>query len=500
MRTFGTISILFLVLALAACGGSNGNNNAEVGKILSVTASCNPTLIQGGQTSKCTASINATGKAGYTSINWSLTAGSITDLGIFTAPPVDASSQITITATAGGDPTKSGSAVVVVNPPNTGSNVVPIVVDSGPTNNYVNGAFASVTLCIPGTTNCQTIDQLLVDTGSSGVRVFDSVLTLPLPQQTLNGNLVAECTQFADSVAWGYVAGADIGLGGQTATNVPGASFTGVPVQVIGTSVVQVPQSCSSKGNPRETVQALGANGILGVGLYKQDCGTYCTSNFDPNFPFYYSCSGGTCSQSTLALESQVQNPVWLLPHDNNGVLILLSDCRGCGQLNGSLILGVDTQGDNLLGDTSFYTTTPDGNFQKVTLNGTDYVNNCGATNNPVCLDLDSGSNALFILDATTLGVSQCSGNNSSFYCQNPEKSFTPTNVGVNSTGNSFPMFIGDADSLLSSNPAVPAFSNLGGPNPGSFEYGLPFFYLRPVFTIIEGSSTSKGTGPAWAY
>ena len=482
---------------MAACGGSSGNNGGEDGKILSVSVSCNPTLIQGGQTSKCTAGISATGKAGYTTVNWSLTAGSISDLGIFTAPPVDASSRITVTASAGG---KSGSAVIMVNPPNTGSNVVPITVDAGPTNNYVNGAFASVTFCVPGTTNCQTIDHLLVDTGSSGVRILDSVLTLPLPQQTVNGNLVAECAQYADGAAWGYVAAADIGLGGQKSTTVPGASFTGVPVQAIGTSVVQVPQSCSAKGTLKESVEALGANGILGVGLYKQDCGTYCTSNLDPNFPFYYSCSGGKCSQVTLALTDQVQNPVWLLPHDNNGVLILLYDCEGCGQLNGSLILGVDTQGDNLLADTGLYTTTPDGNFQKVTLNGIDYVSNCGASSKPACLDIDSGSNALFILDATTLGVSQCSGSNSSFYCQSPDKSINPTTVGINNASNSAWISMGDADSLLSSHPAVPAFSNLAGPNPGSFDYGLPFFYLRPVFTIIEGGSTTKGVGPAWAY
>src|SRR5207342_1303998 len=66
-------------------------------------------------------------------------------------------------------------------------NVQPITVNSGPANNYVNGLFTSVTVCVPGSaSNCQTIDGVLVDTGSSGLRILSSALTLNLPQQTAN--------------------------------------------------------------------------------------------------------------------------------------------------------------------------------------------------------------------------------------------------------------------------------------------------------------------------
>ena len=44
------------------------------------------------------------------------------------------------------------------------------------------------------------------------------------------------------------------------------------------------------------------------------------------------------------------------------------------------------------------------------------------------------------------------------------------------------------------------AFINLGGPNPGSFDLGLPFFFGRQVFVGIEGQSTPGGVGPLWAY
>jgi len=65
------------------------------------------------------------------------------------------------------------------------SNVQPIVVNSGPAGNYANGLFTSVTLCVPATSNCQTIDGILVDTGSFGLRILSSAgggaLNLSLP-------------------------------------------------------------------------------------------------------------------------------------------------------------------------------------------------------------------------------------------------------------------------------------------------------------------------------
>ena len=50
-------------------------------------------------------------------------------------------------------------------PPPTGSNVASLTVNAGPAGDYANGAFTSVTVCTPGTSTCQTIDGVLVDTG-----------------------------------------------------------------------------------------------------------------------------------------------------------------------------------------------------------------------------------------------------------------------------------------------------------------------------------------------
>ena len=73
------------------------------------------------------------------------------------APPVCNSQAVLATATAG-----SG-------------NVAPLAVDGGPVVSNalagtINQAYTSVTVCTPGTSNCQTIDHVWVDTGSYGLR------------------------------------------------------------------------------------------------------------------------------------------------------------------------------------------------------------------------------------------------------------------------------------------------------------------------------------------
>ena len=97
------------------------------------------------------------------------------------------------------------------------ANVHPISVDSGLANN-INLAFTKVTLCAPGSSsNCQTIDNIVVDTGSSGLRVLSSALaaSLALQQQVdANGTALIECAQFVDGYTWGPVKLADLKLAG----------------------------------------------------------------------------------------------------------------------------------------------------------------------------------------------------------------------------------------------------------------------------------------------
>jgi hypothetical protein len=43
-------------------------------------------------------------------------------------------------------------------------------------------------------------------------------------------------------------------------------------------------------------------------------------------------------------------------------------------------------------------------------------------------------------------------------------------------------------------------FPMLGGSNAGTFDWGLPFFFGRNVYTAINGKSTPAGQGPFWAF
>src|ERR1700729_1586226 len=75
----------------------------------------------------------------------------------------------------------------------TAANTVPITVGPG-AQNFVNIPNVSVTVFAPGTSNCQTIDNIQLDTGSYGLRLANDaaskiVGSLPINQSTSGGQL-----------------------------------------------------------------------------------------------------------------------------------------------------------------------------------------------------------------------------------------------------------------------------------------------------------------------
>jgi hypothetical protein len=356
-----------------------------------------------------------------------------------------------------------------------------IVVNGGPANTYFNGAFTTVTICVPGQSTCQTIDGVLVDTGSSGLRVLASSVTLSLPQQTdAAGSPIAECAQFLDGFTWGPIDTADIRLGGEQAS--------AVPIQVIGAAgFAGVPAACASSGAAENTRDALGANGILGIGLFRQDCGTACSVTGSSNPGFYYTCPASGCRSTAQALTRQLQNPVWLFATDNNGVAIQLPSVPvgGAATATGMIAFGIGTQSDNALGSAKVLTVDPDGNFT-TTYAGQSYGSSF----------IDAGSNGIFFLDSKTTGLPVCT-RNSDFYCPATLQSQSATNRGVNGVTSAVTFSVGNADTLSS---RFTAFSEVAGPSPGNFDWGLPFFLGRTVFTAIEGQTTPGGQGPYFAY
>jgi len=363
-----------------------------------------------------------------------------------------------------------------------GNNVLLVTVDGSLCSNtlYLNKACVSVTICSPGTTNCQTINDILLDTGSYGLRIFSQVLTVPLSQVSTNSGSLAECVQFADGTAdWGPVQIASVILGNEPAVQ--------VPIQVIDSTFGAPTQSQCPSPNASPSSRGAGYNGILGVGLFAHDCGSQCTTSV--NNGIYYTCTGSSCTGTTVALDNQVQNPVALLPLDNNGVIIQLPSIPATGSpsVNGSLILGIGTQSNNMPSGAVAYTVDQHGDFS-TTFNSTPYSG-----------FIDSGSNGLFFSPSP---LPNCPSPNQGWFCPSSTQQLSATNTGNTGSPTGAVSFqIGNLDTLISSNPSNKVFNDIGGSTSGTlFDWGLPFFFGRNVFVGIEGMRSSLGTGPYWAY
>lgn len=369
----------------------------------------------------------------------------------------------------------------------SGSNVQSITVDSGPANGYANGVFTSVTVCVPSTSNCQVIDGVLVDTGSYGLRLLSSAgggaLTVPLPQQMgSNGNPIGECAPFVTGLTWGPVATADIMISGEKAS--------ALPIQVIDGTFAALPSECSAFGVPeQETLtgtNGLYTNGILGVGPLVQDC-NQCTQTGSANPGLYYDCAGTTCTVTAQALAQQVQNPVASFATDNNGVIVELPySSNPSPSVSGSLVFGIGTQTNNAVSNATVFSISPNIEIN-TSYNGQSYP-----------AFVDSGSNAYYFLDSGTTSLPDCPSPNTSFYCPSSNQNLSAMALsGGASEKVSFT--IGNANSMFSS-PSAFVFPTLGGPNTGMFDWGLPFFFGRNVYTAINGKSTPSGEGPYWAF
>jgi len=373
------------------------------------------------------------------------------------------------------------------------NNVQPIIVDSGPAalpaeDANVDVAFTTVTICVPGTSTCQSIDHVAVDTGSTGLRILGSVLTLNLTRATAStGAPLANCVQYADNTfQWGPVAAADIKLAGEVASS--------VPIQIAGApGFTAAPVACSAGGTEVDDLVDLGANGLLGVGLFRQDCGSACTSAAT-NPGVYFSCGPFGCTATTATLAQQLQNPVWMFAQDNNGLIIDLPAIAATGQLtvSGSMIFGIGTQSNNGLGAAKAQASDDLGNLT-TTYNGTAYNQSF----------IDSGSNGLFFLTATAT-LPDCGSQAPGFYCPATVVSLTAINSGPNPSGSgaqvSQNVAFSVANALVLFNTPNYAFNDLAAENPGAFDWGLPFFFGRPVFIGIESQVSAAGVGPYWAY
>jgi hypothetical protein len=510
-------SLLVLVLVgtlglLVGCGSSG----TPAGVAISIALSPATASVNAGGVVNVVASVanDSSGKG----VSWSLTgvgtlSAKTTTSVTYTAPATVTNTSIaTVIATSLASTSVTASLPITVSAVGATANVVPISVNGGPLapgTVYPNGAFVSVQICAPSSGACQTIDDVLVDTGSFGLRVLGSEVTIPLvPLNDGNGNTLNDCISFLDtSFLWGTVAPANIVMGGEVAT--------ATSVQIIANPSFTIPSGCGNgTGINEDTQQTLGANGILGVGPEPFDCGLACDPSAGGTAPaMYYLCSSsGSCNTTFVSCgalcqdsgpNQQVTNPVFNFPADNNGVILELPAVNDvAATVSGSLVFGIGTQSNNAL-------VTATGTAATVfNLDSSDQF----TTNfNGEALNMsfiDSGSNGLFFPDAN---LTVCGGNDTSWYCL-AAGPLSATNVGATGSPTDTVTFsVDNFETVTGANPGDAAFSNLAGPlgsgacSPSnttacSFDYGLPFFYGRHVFTAIDGTTVGTTPGPFFAY
>jgi hypothetical protein len=376
----------------------------------------------------------------------------------------------------------------------SGGNVAPVSVGTFPSDvmlSTFNVPIVTVTVCDAAAT-CKDV-QVVIDTGSSGLRLIASAVSgLNLTAEPAGGGTLFECAYYADGYAWGGVdTAAQVKIGGETASN--------VPVQVIEagsgtTPPADVPTNCSNNAPPSTTdldsADDFSADGVLGIGPAAQDCGSACTSTAI----YYYSCPGGGCTAGTAAttvaaVTDEVTNPVTLFAKDNNGTLLQLPtiSANGVAMTSGYVAFGVGTESNNGIGNATILPLSATQPQQQPPL----YINT-SFNNQSSDGIIDSGSNAFFFTDSA---LTVCT-DFSPFYCPSTTSSLTATNTG-GSAPSQVSFQIANFDTLAAS--MFYAYNDVGGEAPtvnGTtyFDWGLPFFYGRTVYTIIPGATVGGQT------
>lgn len=406
-----------------------------------------------------------------------------------------------------------------------GAPTTPIVVDGGP-QNVLNAPFVSVTVCVPGTATCQTIDHVLLDTGSTGLRLMASVLNsnLALPAETDgSGNPLRECYAYVTSYVWGSMVTADVSIAGQKQAN--------APVHLIGDAAAGAPAAqCTSVANAdfaafinqpsatstlTDTVASFAANGILGVSpAGTQDCGTYCApGTLEPPSVlanFYYSCpTSTTCTPTTAALGSQASNPIALLNGGQvNGIVVSLPPIGepGAASATGTLTLGVSTDAGTTPPATARFYGLDSNALFSTQFNGTSYLG-----------VVDSGT-ALYVFSDAAL-ASCAVGASVELFCPASTSalsaSFSEASDVLHARGTSGTVgfFIQNYANVLNIDTVAP---DIGTPcglylsgtcytatatdttqSLPFFIWGLPFYFGRTVYFVYPGAAAGSVLGPA---
>lgn len=367
----------------------------------------------------------------------------------------------------------------------TTGNVVSVTVDNS--YNFLNSPYVSVTICAPGTTRCATIDHVILDTGSVGLRLLRSAIPSSLGltnvKDPVGSNTLAECAEFGAGHAWGPISTVDLKMAGESASN--------LQMQIVDDTYASVPSDCASYGPDMAAngATSFGGNGLLGVNILRRDCLTSCTT---PTSTVYYDCVGASCTAVPMPDADQLLNPISAFSSDNNGMTLTFPPvpAGGLAAVTGSMTFGVNTQSDNAQAGsvTKLYTTaeaTVNASYNGQTLLGV----------------VDSGSGAYFIPDST---IAQCSASFSSAPLFCPAQQVNRTTTLQSQLGGSFDVgfsIVNAQTELSNSNVAHAGIGedvNLFGS--GLLDLGLPFFYGKSITFGLQGNDDfTTGDWPYFA-
>jgi hypothetical protein len=450
-----------------------------------------PQSLEAGQTLDLSAAVS--NDSSHQGVTWTLSgAGSLANTTSTTVTYVAPSSltspaNVRVVATAVSDGTEFASLPILVFPVGQ-KNVHPVSVDTD-----FNTLYTTVTVCVPGTSQCNTIDHVLVDTGSTGLRLLSSAgggeLSVSLPKVTSGGAPIQSCAFFADtSYLWGDVAKADVYIAGEVAKS--------VPIQVAqDPNTYAIPRDCTNGSTfDDNTRDNLGANGILGVGPEPTDCTltgvNYCDSMLQPA---YFTCSAASCPEFAMPANLQLTNPVTLFPKDDNGVIIELASVSGVtSTVSGSMTFGIGTEANNGVGGATVFTQDANGAF----------TTHFSGQTLPASY-IDSGTSA-YLFPAN---LPNCGGVFSGLFCPASPQALSAQNSGATTGTGTVQFTVDDVSREYTPDDAV--YPNAGGssgayPCSGptcTFVWGLPFFYGRKVFTAIDLKIvTGQPATPWWAY
>ena len=386
-------------------------------------------------------------------------------------------------------------------------NVASVYIDGGPTTQgspwIPNALYTDVKVCAPGDlSQCAVIKHVLVDTGSVGLRLIAQALPpallAALPAVNFpRGAPTGECLAFISGVTWGGVRSADVRMGG---SNFEGQLAAGISVQIIAdpdSRLATVPAGCAAQGAMMQTTSTLGANGILGVGLFAHDCGSACASSARN---VYFSCpSAGACVRSTMPLPQQVSNPIAAFSSDNNGNTIVVGNLLNGAAVRaeGQLVFGIATRQNNALAaGSAILATNSSGYFQSI-FNGNMLAESF----------IDSGSSINFFPSSGNVFFPPCSAPSDDFYCAASSLTLTATNTGRNASASQASVLIVNATDAFNNNPDARALLGLAGSGQSaslfdSLDLGMSFFFGRSVATLIENRAAAgfPMAGPAFAH